>query len=571
MQRAGRAGRRSGSPALAVTFAQRRSHDIHYFDNPQALVDGHVTTPIVSLSNPQIVRRHLHAVAFAVFERAHVDSGGEAHHTVSSFFAETTHDGTTPVDEFSDWLRSHPPELRAALKRITPPDLADELGVSNWLWVKALTEESETENYGWLERAITEVRSDLNDITSNLAEVAQRIAEHFSKGQNQRASNLIRFQQGLARVKTTLAQRPLVQFLAQRVILPKYGFPVDVVSLDVWKPGDAAATHLDLSRDLRIGITDYAPGSQVVADKRLWEPVGFRIPAGKALIDYVWATCTNCGAFRARRGTEPSNCSICSSSTTTHIRQFVVPMFGFIGQLSDQKPGEARPPKAGYSEFHFNDYANAVPAYEMLHIAEKEISIRYSRQGQITVINKGPNGRGFQVCKTCGYSEPVPKTRTKKHTKRMPHSRPGRMSKCSTLLSNRHLGHQYLTDVVEVRLPVPMTHAEALSTLHALLAATHPIGIIRNDVNGTLRSTGPNQTPSIVLFDTVPGGAGHTQRIIDRFKDLLDAAHEVVNNCECGEDSSCYGCLRTYANAAYHDELVRGEALNVLTRIFRPS
>ena len=564
VQRAGRAGRRSGSPALAVTFAQRRSHDIHYFDNPQALIDGHVTTPIVSLRNPQIVRRHLHAVAFAAFERAHVASGGDAHHTVASFFADTTHNGTTAVDEFTDWLRSHPSELRAALKRITPPNLADELGVANWSWVKALTEESETQNYGWLERAITEVRSDLNDITNDLADVAERIAEHFRMGENQQASNLIRGQQALARVKTTLAQRWLIQFLAQRVVLPKYGFPVDVVSLDVWKPGHTASTHLDLSRDLRLGITDYAPGSQVVADKKLWEPVGFRIPAGKALIDYVWATCANCGAFRARRGSEPSNCNICSSTATAHMRQFIVPMFGFIGQPSDQKPGEARPPKAGYSEFHFNDYATAVPAYQTLPIAEKEISIRYSRQGQITVINKGPVGRGFQICKNCGHAEPVPKAPTKKPK---PHHRPGRTSKCSTLLSNRHLGHQYLTDVVEVHLPVPMTQAEAQSTLHALLAATHPIGIIRNDVNGTLRSTGPNQTPSIVLFDTVPGGAGHTQRIIDRFADLLNAAHEVVNTCECGEDSSCYGCLRTYSNAAFHDKLVRGEALAVLSQI----
>lgn len=574
VQRAGRAGRRSGSPALAVTFAQRRSHDIHYFDNPQALVDGHVTTPIVSLSNPQIVRRHLHAVAFAAFERAHVDSGGDAHNTVSSFFADTTRSGTTPVDEFIDWLRSHPPELRAGLMRITPPGLADELGVGNWSWVEALTEESETENFGWLERAIREVRSDLDDITNELAAIAQRIAEHFCKGENQQASNLIRAQQALARVKTTLARRWLIQFLAQRVVLPKYGFPVDVVSLDVWKPGHTAATHLDLSRDLRIGITDYAPGSRVVADKKLWEPVGFRIPAGKALIDYVWATCADCGAFRARRGTEPSNCNICSSSTTRSIRQFVVPMFGFIGQPSDQMPGEARPPKAGYSEFHFNDYASAAPTYETLPVAEKEIWIRYSRQGQITVINKGPNGRGFQVCKTCGHSEPVPNARARKRTKRtkrVPHHRPGRLSKCSTLLSNRHLGHQYLTDVVEILLPIPMTYTEAQSTLHALLAATHPIGIIRNDVNGTLRSTGASQTPSIVLFDTVPGGAGHTQRIIDRFADLLNAAHEVVNNCECGEDSSCYGCLRTYSNAAYHDELVRGEALTMLSQMLKPS
>ncbi|MCY4371814.1 MAG: DEAD/DEAH box helicase [bacterium] len=570
VQRAGRAGRRSGSSALAVTFAQRRSHDIHYFDNPRALVDGHVATPIVSLTNPQIVRRHIHAAAFAAFEREHVDSGGDWHRTVASFFTDRAAEGSAPVDRFIEWLRSHPTELGAAVRRITPPELAAELGVGHWLWVEALAEESESEHYGWLKRAQNEVGFDLDELNDDLDEVSERIAEYRRKGSNQRASNLAGYQRALFGVKRTLEERQLIQFLAQRVVLPKYGFPVDVVSLDIWKQGDPGASRLNLSRDLRIGITDYAPGSRIVADKKLWEPVGFRIPAGKALLDYVWAICGNCGAFRARRGTDPAGCDVCSSRITEQSRPFVIPMFGFIGTLSEQKPGEARPPKAGYSAFHFNDYANTTPDYQHLPIGEKTISIRSSRQGQITVLNKGPRGRGFQICKTCGHAEPAPTSRTRTAKKRVPHTRPGRKSKCGTMLSSRHLGHQYLTDVVEIGLPVPMTDREARSTLYALLAATHPIGIIRNDVNGTLRSAGPNQTPSIVIFDTVPGGAGHTRRIIDRFPDLLKAASDVVAKCECGADSSCYGCLRSYDNAAYHDALVRGDALTVINQVLTP-
>jgi ATP-dependent helicase YprA (DUF1998 family) len=34
VQRAGRAGRRTDAAALVVTFAQRRSHDLTYFDHP---------------------------------------------------------------------------------------------------------------------------------------------------------------------------------------------------------------------------------------------------------------------------------------------------------------------------------------------------------------------------------------------------------------------------------------------------------------------------------------------------------------------------------------------------------
>ncbi|MYJ14646.1 MAG: DUF1998 domain-containing protein, partial [Acidimicrobiia bacterium] len=87
----------------------------------------------------------------------------------------------------------------------------------------------------------------------------------------------------------------------------------------------------------------------------------------------------------------------------------------------------------------------------------------------------------------------------------------------------------------------------------------------RSDVNGTLRPSGQAGEINLVLFDAVPGGAGHAARIAERFPELLQAARRVVEHCECGDNSSCYGCLRSYANQRYHDELTRGGALVVLS------
>ena len=109
-----------------------------------------------------------------------------------------------------------------------------------------------------------------------------------------------------------------------------------------------------------------------------------------------------------------------------------------------------------------------------------------------------------------------------------------------------------------------MMTAVARSTLYALLEAVPAIGISRGDVNGTLRASGGPGRVSLVLFDAVPGGAGHARRIAEQVSDLLWAALRVVENCECGIDSSCYGCLRSYSNQQYHDELVRGNALDGL-------
>jgi hypothetical protein len=39
-----------------------------------------------------------------------------------------------------------------------------------------------------------------------------------------------------------------------------------------------------------------------------------------------------------------------------------------------------------------------------------------------------------------------------------------------------------------------------------------------------------------------------------------------VARCECGEDTSCYQCLRNYYNQFCHDDLRRGPARDFLAR-----
>ncbi len=565
VQRAGRAGRRTGSAALSVTFAQRRSHDLHYFRNPVDLVEGRLGVPIVSLLNPRIVRRHVHAVAFAEFERTQVAEGGEWHRTADSFFTAPEAREVAPVRRFVEWLRTHPIELGNAIGRIVPRRVAATIGADDWNWVEALAEFSDTNvEYGWLRRAEEEVVTDLTGISEELDDVELQISRSRAAGDGARAERLSGRQRGLLRVERTLRERRLIDYLAQRVVLPKYGFPVDVVSLDARRSGDSQAERLELTRDLRLGITEFAPGSRLVADGALWETAGLRIPPGLGLPTHNWAVCAGCGVFRTGLGEEPGECTNCSDSTRrSDSGRFVIPMFGFIGRRCRERPGESRPPRAGFSDFHFSDYMADPPVFETVPSGRREVSIRTSPQGKITVINRGLAGRGFRICFTCGHAEPVPAPGV------VPadgHTRPGSGRDCVGGLAHRHLGHQYLTDVVEVQLPMTMTTPQARSTLYALLEGVTAIGIARSDVNGTLRPSGHAGRVNLVLFDAVPGGAGHAARIADQFSQLLQAARRVVEECECGDDSSCYGCLRSYANQRYHDELTRGSALDVLSR-----
>jgi ATP-dependent helicase YprA (DUF1998 family) len=92
-----------------------------------------------------------------------------------------------------------------------------------------------------------------------------------------------------------------------------------------------------------------------------------------------------------------------------------------------------------------------------------------------------------------------------------------------------------------------------------MIAAAPRIGIESGEVGG-VGFAEPNGFRT-VLFDTVPGGAGHAKRIGTSLPELLAAAHKLVADCTCGIESSCYACLQSYRNQRLHEDLSRQSAL----------
>ena len=94
--------------------------------------------------------------------------------------------------------------------------------------------------------------------------------------------------------------------------------------------------------------------------------------------------------------------------------------------------------------------------------------------------------------------------------------------------------------------PSGMTVGEWRSVLYALLEGVGRLDISRDDIDGTLYPK-PGRKISLVLFHTVPGGAGGALRIARSFPLVLETALGRMARCECGEETSCYGCLRNFA------------------------
>jgi ATP-dependent helicase YprA (DUF1998 family) len=558
VQRAGRAGRRTDATAFALTFAQRRSHDLTHYRNPRAMVAGKITPPMVRLENEPIIRRHMHAVLFAAFLRgeSHLD---RRHRSVGAFFT----DGE-PSERGSDRLRrfaeEQPADVQAALRRILPPEVPAAVNPNDWLWLEEIYDDKEGTG-GLLGRVYDEVRGDLDTLEQ---------MERDAVGQK-RYSSARHFKH----VAETLRRRDLLGFLCNRGLLPKYGFPVDVVDLRTEHASDEAGRRLELQRDLRIAISEYAPTGEIIAGGRLWRSRGLHLIPNRALEEYEYAYCRMCGWFAldiAGGGKVPNRCASCSQVLRSR-GTFVKPVFGFVADANPGAPGEARPRRSYASRIYFSRYD--VPGGEREHVdwlrpdSPIALRLRYARYGWLAVINAGPEHRGFRICRTCGYAD-VPSKVTRKTGDA--HKHPWTGKKCSGELRHRHLGHEFLTDTLELELTgvtgVGSDSSDWRSLLYAVLeGAARALSIARDDLDGTLHGSSADAPPALILFDDVPGGAGYCRRIHDALPQVFREALAVVENCDCGEETSCYQCLRNFRNQPYHDHLRRDAALNVLRQV----
>jgi len=558
VQRAGRAGRRTDSVALVLTYAQRRSHDLSHFREPYRLVGGHVPPPRIHLLNERIVRRHMHAVLLAAFFRWAQAVHGYQYPSVGAFFEAVPSD-PTGSDLLRRYAESRPAEVQNALERIVPQELQLPLGIPTWEWVTALTN---GEQAGLLDLVQSEVEGDLQFYTEEMDKAASArrfdLAGHFD------------------RVAKTVRNQDLPGFLASRNVLPKYGFPTDVVELRTEHLSEPDATRLELQRDLRVAISEYAPGSEVVAAKKVWQSGGLCILRGRDWQTWHYAICPQCQRFQRSVSVLPEVCGVCGARLTSSGAlhgDALWPQFGFVAGRTVRPAEEARPERIYGTRTYFCEYGreDAEPdrfvSVEDLCRHGCLVSHHYSRYGLLAVVNPG-HGRGFRICTSCGWAEPVVVPPPKGDRS---HRNPRTNRDCAGKITTYHLGHTFMTDVLELRLSSPGSMIRAgydawESALAAVLeGACRSLEIPRDDLGGTLYPYERDAPPALILYDNVPGGAGYVREVADRLRTVIRAAYDVADRCACGPETSCYECLRSYYNQYAHDRLQRGLARDLLS------
>lgn len=553
-QRAGRAGRRGSALATVITFAQARSHDQYYFDRPPEIVSEPPRVPALYLNNQVIAQRHVRSLILQDFfhglSQSRTGSGlFESWGTVGDYVTNQT------SDRLQQYLATNRAPLLARCRAIINVDFAPLLDS----WVNALREE------------------------------VQRV------------------------VIARLPRESLFEVLIGSGLLPKYAFPVDVVSLaipsmDTNGDNGEYADADNMQRDLKIAIAEYAPGAEVIRQSfpntYKYRSAGVYNPFEKQP-DYqptgLLVECNDCQAvdLLVVGAVVPDQCAECQSfniSVIPYLRppgftvDAALPRAGAVLYDGDgrERSGKATPARllVGQTSFTHGQPRTSFAPHLYTHV----------RRGNLFTCNKGPDRRfpGFLICPVCGRSLDADDPGAHRYPADIP-PHFGRLKgpRAGDPCPNRRdftnqviLGHPFASEVVLLGVDLPPT-LDAPFNQPAGSAVWYSFGALVANAAARILQIDPGELKSgvrainrgagrlhgeVFLYDDVPGGAGYARAIDDNIEEILHKALELGQTCTnptCA--GACYHCVYDYRNQALHPLLDRALGTSVLEYILHGS
>ena len=229
----------------------------------------------------------------------------------------------------------------------------------------------------------------------------------------------------------------VLSFLFRKAVIPKYGFPVDVVELDTRNAG-ADAGSVNLQRDLAMAVAEFAPSSSLVANKKVWTSYGLKRVAGKDRPRWHYGYCAQHNHFV--RGTTREEVEEKRCCTNLRAAQYVDPLFGFT---TDRRPPGAptqKPSRTFSTRPFFVGFTSSQPDWADLDFAR----LRPAASGYLRPLPGQEAEPVLRLSPTCGAGF----TEIPSGPHKTPYGQP-----CSTqaLGSPIALGHEFVTDVLEVQ------------------------------------------------------------------------------------------------------------------------
>lgn len=382
----------------------------------------------------------------------------------------------------------------------------------------------------------------------------------------------------------------LIDFLVRGNILPKYGFPIDSVELSQ-NISSKEFKSLNLNRDLSVAIAEYAPSAEVVADGGLYTSRYIRKPIvnKSEMTDFdksYIAVCPECEQLNYSNmpiGVDGQPCAICGHILRSRdFYRSIEPRSGFIAEQEVKPvPLTAQERKYRTEAIYIGDkdaYPIKTYSYELGNV---KVNVQSTTNDSLVV----KSTEWFYVCPKCGYTIAADELQKlfaysdyKHNVKTIKdgpkHQNPFAKGLCSnTELSRYCLHHEFKTDVAKIEFETDTSDYDTmLSVMYAILNAFADVmSIEKRDVKAclTYKLKDGLYSHQIIIYDSVPGGAGHSRRLVtesgDVLKMVIARAIKILSECDC--DPSCYKCLRSYENQKVHERLNRNKALDFLLQL----
>ncbi len=548
-QRAGRAGRRGSALASVYTFCQPRGHDQYYFKKPKAIVSDPPRVPSLHFANEVIARRHFRALILQSFFEE-VDLGEQQLFKIWGTIKYYLDNNLNR--RLESFIHSNRKELNGRIQFIVSTTLYNQVA-------------------GWIQELPREIHNYCQ-----------------SKDNNDE----------------------LFVSLLNSGMLPKYAFPVDVVSLSI--PNENIDHPADdftetMQRDLKIAISEYAPGAEITKQtaQRTYKytSVGIHDPFD-ADPNYVSqgaiVECRQCQNIIVMDGVNPAvptMCPICQSAELS-VMQFIRPRgFTVDGALPNagrvaynSLDGLERGPEASAVKLMMGENTLVAAGKRTFFDDRLDALINI---GDLVIVNKGRDrgNPGFYICRDCGreldpsnpnrHTRPadVPPTVGFRHGPRKGSYCPNQPPYSNDKLVLSHKFHSEIL-LLGVKLPpeldAPFRETSGFAIWYSFgtlvaIAAARVLQIDPSEIKVGVRPLNRGNHKihgEIFLYDDVPGGAGYARSILANLNEILQLAHRIASEClnpDC--TGACYQCLLDYKNQSFHHILSRDLALGLLNYV----
>ncbi|MFC2455863.1 MAG: DUF1998 domain-containing protein, partial [Segatella salivae] len=553
LQRAGRAGRRNESKALALTFCAPNPIGTNTWRHPEYPITHVTETPMLKLESRQLIQRHVNALVFADY--VYMKGGIRITANLADFFRST--EDLTYYDSFINHIDAVMSGQRTDL---------DET-------YKSIVRGTALNNISLVDSAFA-TKNDIVRVYDLFQAHMDSINKSIKAIEEEGGSSVAL--RSIQRQMDNFLKTSLLTYLAENSFLPSAGIPTGLVECMLSNGKETNYPTMHLSQ----AISAYAPGKQVVKNEWVYEPAGILM---KNMYDdntvrYIIQNCSRCGYTTINHGSALNDCPKCGGKDTMHgIKNMNI--------STEQRFTEVVEPAAFSVAFGSKPTRKINAQGEMNLIqpvllemdpwqgrtSSAKMIVRCSTtKSEILFFNRGRSGYGFAFCPYCGrmVSEAKPNLLDKllaghKHLSSGVPCQGGEMNGRNI---RRHvlLVGRYQTDFVEVKFykadNTLEKDEETLYSLGVILSRklTELLGV--NDGEIDFGYDGSNH--SIFIYDTALGGAGYST-LFREYKDMvLDKAYETLSGCSC--ERACTKCLIDRKSQWYLNYLNRQKALDWL-------